>query len=528
MAVALNFGDADAGVAVATSIIDDFIQELVKLGKIPTEFHFVRTLDPLEDLFDLLNLPLGSPPPVLSFKVTLNPPPRFEFVDPSNGDPYTRLTLKGSIEMRLTTSSPTDPPLQTFPLDAKARLGLVLVPGTEVPTVGLRYQGTDGPPASPVTSEDVDKVFESEEIKKILGDTTMDLAGPLVAGLNESLFEESVRPKASEWSVALTLLPAASDTDNCFMVTVGRPGTTAVPGFSESFMRERTGMAVAFARGFLDEMLARGAAAKVGDEVEGGAKVRSLELRMGDFAILVKGHVTKKVAYGALPTVDVRFHGPLTPSLVRGTTAIAFDSKKLIVDVDDDDEVFYEVLKWVLTAGSAALLFTGLASLTVAGIVGWLTVVQDAWNGDADIENAPNAVRDSIASALGAELSVLADSLDDDTTVPPLKVDATPDSLAVVDGNFLLFAQLLVVPIQEMMRNGEYARHLKRFGTFELADGRRFRAQELARLMRVGKITVPGFHEVDGNYVRADHDNETANNLLEMFKQNRTTEVVVP
>ncbi|MEP6645978.1 MAG: hypothetical protein ABJC12_02725 [Saprospiraceae bacterium] len=40
--------------------------------------------------------------------------------------------------------------------------------------------------------------------------------------------------------------------------------------------------------------------------------------------------------------------------------------------------------------------------------------------------------------------------------------------------------------------------------------------------MQKGKIIVPGFHQVGGNYIRSDHDDSEANNMLEMFKSNET------
>ena len=73
----------------------------------------------------------------------------------------------------------------------------------------------------------------------------------------------------------------------------------------------------------------------------------------------------------------------------------------------------------------------------------------------------------------------------------------------------------------------EYSKKLRRFVVFELEDGRRFRAQELARLMSTGKITVPGFHQVRQSYIRADPDNVAANNLLREFKANLTSEVAL-
>jgi hypothetical protein len=97
----------------------------------------------------------------------------------------------------------------------------------------------------------------------------------------------------------------------------------------------------------------------------------------------------------------------------------------------------------------------------------------------------------------------------------------------VVEGNMVLFAQILVIPIETMMQSAEYSKSLRRFVIFELQDGRRFRAQELARLMKAGKVTVPGFHQVAGDYLRANPDDLEANNLLQQFKANETSEVVV-
>jgi hypothetical protein len=45
---------------------------------------------------------------------------------------------------------------------------------------------------------------------------------------------------------------------------------------------------------------------------------------------------------------------------------------------------------------------------------------------------------------------------------------------------------------------------------------------------KAGKVSVSGFHEVNGDYVRSDHDNQAANNLLKKFKALSTREVVVP
>jgi len=242
--------------------------------------------------------------------------------------------------------------------------------------------------------------------------------------------------------------------------------------------------------------------------------------------VKVDGHAEREV--DVFPDVNISFVGPMHPLLVRGTTVMSFNMDDVVVDIDESDEIFFTVFKWFVTIFAGALLFTGFGSLTIAGIALWATVVQTAWNADVEIANAPNLVRDNLAASLGASLSLLAQNLDDDTPVGQLRIDSTPDSVQVAQGNMVFFAQILVVPLTARLASAEYSKKLRRFAIFQLEDGRRFRAQELARLMASGKITVPGFHQVNSNYIRANPDNVEANNLLRTFKSNATTEAVLP
>jgi hypothetical protein len=414
----------------------------------------------------------------------------------------------------------------TFPLVAAVRLTVVLVPGATVDEVAFRYDGVDGTPAPPVTAVDVDRFMMSPEVQLVLNTTRLQLAASLVEGLNETRFPDpAARPPDSDWAVRLTLSPAAgSETVDAFVVSAGPPGTTATLGITESFMAPRTGLAVAYGRAFLDEMLSLAAAIRVGTTLD-GAKITSLDMAMADSGIAITGHVVRVLDWK--PDVDIDFDGIAVPQLVRGTTAMTMDTSGIDVDVDDLDEIFYFALQWVLTIGSMALLFTGVGSLTALGITLWLTAVPAAWNGAADLDNAPNVLRESLGASLGAQLSKLADSLDDPTPAASLTVDGSPDSAVVLDGSIVLYAQVIIASMQMRLRSAEYSRKLRRFAIFELDDRRRLRAQELARLMAAGKIEVSGFHHVDGDYVRSDHDNATANNLLESFESNQTLEVVV-
>ncbi|MEX0853832.1 MAG: hypothetical protein WD036_11210, partial [Bauldia sp.] len=210
----IELADADAGVAIAISVLSDYLAELSRIGTLPQVVELERVIN-------------GTP-----FDVTVRiDPPAFELAVPEGEPAYTRLLLTGTIEVR-PDGQPNAPPIE-LPLDAAVRLSLVLVPGDPVEEVGLRYDGVDGQPAAPVTAEDIDAIFASPELAAVLDNTTIDLAGPLVEGLNASRFpEEGTRPGAEDWTVVLTLMPRQDDTDDSFAVTVGPPGTTAVPALA--------------------------------------------------------------------------------------------------------------------------------------------------------------------------------------------------------------------------------------------------------------------------------------------------------
>ena len=496
----IDLGSAVAGVSIAISVMDDYIQELYRIERIPHSMTLQGTIAGTDvDLTVLLDSP------------------RFEMEKPSGADPYTRLLLTGTVEVR-PAGQPNDPP-EVHALDTKALLTLVKLPNAEV---GLRYTGVDGTPSDPLTAADIDGLFTNPVMGALLDGIRLSAARQLIEGLSASIPGGSI--PVESWGFELTLTPAANDTVDSFAATVALLGS-AEPELRESFVPANQGIAIAYNRSFLDLMLSIGADDKVGTTV-GDAKILDLTLAMTDDSVQVDGHAEREVT--VFPNVNVSFVGPMHPLLVRGTTLMTFDMADVEVDIDESDEIFYTVFKWFTTILAGALLFTGFASLTILGIALWATVVQKAWNADVEIGNAPNFLRDSLAASLGAQLSLLAQTLDDDTPVGQLRIDSTPDSLQVVQGNMVFFAQILVVPLAMKMVAAEYSKKLRRFAIFELEDGRRFRAQELARLMASGKIAIPGFHQVNSNYVRANPDNAEANNLLHSFKTNLTSEAVLP
>ncbi|KTC70115.1 hypothetical protein Lbir_1890 [Legionella birminghamensis] len=507
----VDLGDADAAVGISFEVVTDFLRELTRLGRFPDRLEFDRDIG-------------GQPSHII---VLFNP---FEFVMIKQGPdaPRSILRISGTIEIR-PAADPNAQPL-VLPLEAAVKLTIILIDADPVAEVGFRYDGVDGTPSPAEIANDIDNFMNSPAIMDVLSNTRLPIADSLVQGLNDTRFADTANPpEPSEWSVGLTLTPSGSDSVDAFVISASPPGTNPALSITESFVAPRTGLAVAYNRLFLDMVLARGAAAKVGQEID-GAEITSLTMSMADNGIQIIGHVVRDIDTPLIdiaPDVDIDFNGVAIPLLIRGTTGMTMDTSGIEVDVDDSDEIFYGALRWVLTIGASALLFTGVGSLTALGILLWATLVQKVWNSAVELDNAPNVLRDSLAAALGAQLSLLADSLDDSTPAGELRVDGTPDSALVVEGNIVLFAQVIITSMRARMRSAEYSHRLRRFVIFELDDRRKFRAQELARLMKAGKISVSGFHHVSGKFVRSDHDNSAANNLLKMFKSNETREVVV-
>ncbi|WP_133129106.1 hypothetical protein [Legionella quinlivanii] len=507
----VDLGSADAAVGIAFSVISDFLRELTRLGRFPAQLEFDREIG-------------GQ----ASHIIVLLDPFEFVMIKEEPDSPRSILRILGTIEIR-PIDDPGAQPL-IVPLEAAVRLTLFLTDAEPVAEVGFRYDGIDGTPSPAEISSEIDNFMNSAAIQDILANTRLPIADSLVQGLNETRFSDpATRPDSSEWNVELSLTPSGSDTVDAFVVSVSPPATSAALGISESFVAARTELAIAYNRIFLDMVLGRGAEARIGQTID-GAKVTSLSMSMADNGIQITGHVVRAIdtpLIDVAPDVDIDFNGVAIPQLIRGTTGMTMDTSGIDVDVDDSDEIFYGALKWILTIGASALLFTGLGSLTALGILLWASLVQIVWNGAAELDNAPHILRDNLGAGLGAQLSLLAESLDDTTPAGELSVDGTPDSLLVVDGNMVFFAQVIIVSMMARMRSAEYSQRLRRFVIFELDDRRKFRAQELARLMKAGKITVSGFHHVNGKYVRSDHDNSAANNLLRLFKSNETKEVVV-
>jgi hypothetical protein len=177
--------------------------------------------------------------------------------------PRSVLRILGTIKIR-PASDPTAPPL-TVPLEAAVNLAVILIDADPVAVIGFRYDGTDGTPSPAEIAPDIDNFMNSTAVQDLLINTRLPIANRLVEGLNNTRFvDPNTSPEASAWNVELTLTPAGTDSVDAFVVSASPPETAATLIITESFVGSLTELAIAYNRNFLDMVLARGAAAKVG------------------------------------------------------------------------------------------------------------------------------------------------------------------------------------------------------------------------------------------------------------------------
>lgn len=500
----IDLGDVRVGMAIATNIFDEFFIELhrndVGLQMFP---------------FDL---------GLLSIQLIVSEIRYLQLSDMETS----LLRIVGSIGVGEETEVLLD-----------IRLPMVLRSNDEDPPVlGFAYEGVHDLQVSGALEtvfeaqrdqiiEAIGEMFNDTEggIGRRIAEVELDLVDRMVEGLEELLFPDAdSRPNRNTWASHLRQLPAQ---DNLHMDAVGifvsAPGNSAEPGLEFSFLEAQTGFGLIFHRELLQDVMDQGAANRVG-ETTCGATLRSLNISVESDRLEIEGSVTKSL-------VDIPFGGPAHPFLYRGTTQMSIDASG--VDADEPPGLS-GFLKFLSVFTSVILPVIGGAILGLLGIIGGVVAdvwaVPALWGAAEDLENADEIIQGGLAGSLGSALSALASGLTISEEVDMVSLESTPNTLRINEGHFILDALVFVAPKTEVIVNGWFHRSYGRFVFYELEGGQKFKSSELARLVHLEKITTPGFHDVKHangrRFMRANRDDENANNLVQMFRENRPDEPV--
>jgi hypothetical protein len=353
------------------------------------------------------------------------------------------------------------------------------------PLLGFKYGGVQNV-SFPLEDKHIDELFTRPEIAAIIDGFSFDIVTPMVMGLEPVYFPDDqpvLTPTRDGWPTVLHLMRGEDGRVDTVAIFVGLPGEDADPGDISSLVPELNEFGIIYSRSMLDKALEEGVRRLAGQSFS-GAKITGLKLHMEDTAIRIWGQAEKDDAIST-------FKGPLYPRLVLGYPHIRVDSSQVDVDVD---------LPWYVH------LLAVLPPLYIHILM--------------EIDKVPDLTRQGLAYAMTQAFSVLAKGTQiEGIDVEGITLDAFPDHSRVEDGCIALYAQVLVSTITENIAVGSYSKLRRRFEVFELASGRRFRAKHLAQLVQRGKVITPDYHDVNGQYMRANPDSTEANNLLERFKR---------
>ncbi len=351
----------------------------------------------------------------------------------------------------------------------------------------------------------------------------IDVITQAVEGLEVIIFpEEDDRPSRDTWASQLQILPAENEeTMDAIAIFVASPGTSVNTGIEFSFLNAQTGLGIVFNRAFLQDVFDQGAQDRIGSS-QCGATIEALTLTLEDDRIEIDGRVQKSL-------VEIPFDGPAFPFLYRGTTEMSLDASQ--VDADEPGGLagflkFLGILTAIILPLIGGVIF-GLVGI-IGGIVADVWAVPALWGAAEDLDNADESIQSGLGGALGTQLSELASGLRIEEDIEMVTLESTPNELTLIEGHFLFDALIFVSPIEQTITNGWFTKKFSRFVLHELEGGQKFKTSELARLVKIGKITTPGFHAVTHQngrcFMRANPDDEDANNLFDTFRDNAPDE----
>lgn len=453
----MNLGNAQMGVLLAVDVFDQFFGELYAIGEFPNDVG-----DGIEGHLDA---------------------PRFRLVT-HEGTLKTALHLTGTVQLG-----------QPLDIDVLIELKLELVPRAgEAPALQFVFGDVLETPNDDLIVAFVNNKLNGPDIAEKLQAASIDLVAPMIDKLSQNLFDDGVAPPPDAFSAAVALFAGGDGTVDAIGVFVAEPDTDALPPPGPSDLDELTEIAAVLAKRFLDPIFAVQAAEQVG-QVKDGAEIKRLKMEMGDEALMLDGKAEKDGA-------DIHFDGPVDLQLIVGTSYLIADTSKLDVDVD---LAWYHYLGMVF---AGLLFFVPVLGQILAGFM---------FSKLFEAGQAPDKMRRAISAALTDAMSALGGGLSMDTGDTPVTLESTTAKADIRNGNLMLFAQAFVATLVEPIIRANYSKRRGKFVGYTLQSGRLFAASELARLVHLGKIIVPGHHDVDGRYMRANPNATGDDNLLARF-----------
>ena len=413
--------------------------------------------------------------------------PEFSIRERANGSYYTALGIKGNVDLKISSPTAESPILHTFKIAADVIVNIVLKPqgNNKADKIGLEFGGLENV-VSPLGREQVQDMVDQSGISAIIDGFELDALSPLIDGIEKVLFfgqSSSNFPPRHEYMTKVKLMKGGGSFTDAIGIFVGLPSDQFTSGNLPSFVPTYSEVSMTMSEGLITAMT-ENAKNELQDYIKGLAssiKIRSLTTSVNNNSISLDARITET---NTDTKIDIDTDVYL--SLVPGSTRIGLRAN---IDVDYDFPWYIDLLK-VFMIGEDEFLEEKLPNMA-----------------QNYIEDMANGMLGNLSKAIKL----------DGLSVEGIPVEVYPQELSLNDGKIDLHVQVLTYKTRDGMERASYSKSRSKFVFFTLKSGARYKVKDLAKFMNKNLIVVPGYHEVDKAYVRANPDDVEANNLLEQY-----------
>ena len=168
--------------------------------------------------------------------------PDFHLKERNNGDLYSVLTLRGRVELKVSSPTAESPVLHAFPIAADLKVTPILRPQNgNLPKVGLLYGGIENIDA-PINALQMELAVQASGVVTVINGLEIDVLPPLIDGMETVLFfgqDEQNFPARDQYITHLRPMKGVGNTVDAFGLFVSLPGdpitVSNIPSFVPSY-----------------------------------------------------------------------------------------------------------------------------------------------------------------------------------------------------------------------------------------------------------------------------------------------------
>lgn len=474
----MDIGNAKLAFGLSIKLFDDILKGLHSQNVFPQQVEVEEEINIVDKLKAtiFLTVDIDQPDFYLEIEDAVEPELRFK--------------ISGKVTPKISFAGETSPDLFTIDFEAEVRLGIKLKNRiNQAPVIVLDYGGAIFA-SDPFETKFIDSLFDTDEVKNTLNLLEFDVITPIIEGLGNIYYfgtPANLRPSVDQYPVSLQLQIPGSKTRSAIVLFIGTPGTSLntqhlytsiVPRYSEFMMHAGSEI--------VEHMKEKGKS-KIEEFIKDFSSVvlSNYILTVENNQVDINAQITETET-GAYATIDGYFHFRHVPGMEK----MFMDGSKVNIDVE---------LPWWLDV-----------------IAFFMPPIEDAIRFAK--QEVPDIMQETITDLVNNFMNKLDESIQlEGLDIEGLPVEVYPQEIKLDNNSITANIQILTWPITEELLNASYGTLQDRFIYFELESGRKYFVEDLAKFMYKGLVNIPGYHQVDLKYLRANPDGRETNNLEYRF-----------